>query len=275
MLEKLVYINHLNERFELGKDGVYVSTHELRNYKWTVKKQNDRIASLARGVTSYKIPIVFVGKTAAESNAARNRLYEIIDKDAAVMQYGKFVIGDYYLKGIVTESRKREWLRAGRHMREDLTVTTDHPAWVKETRHVLRKSGGQNVGGRNFDYPTDYAFDFTTSIGSEKIVNQSVAPSNFRMMFYGPCVDPEVEIGGHLYRVYGEVQAREAIVIDSVEKTIYLLHADGTKENRFNNRYRRSYIFQPIDIGPQSVFWGGVYDIDVVTFDERSEPKWI
>ena len=276
MLEKLTYINHLNERFELGTGGVYVNTHELRNYEWSVTKQNDRITGLKRGVAKKKLPVVFLSKTAAESYVLRDRFFEIVDKDAAAQEYGKLIIGDYYLRCYVTKSIKKQWMKSltGRFLQLDLTVTTDRPAWVKETRHVLRKLSESGYGGQDLDYPFDYAFDFKRDTGAEGVNNTGIVESNFRMIFYGPCVDPEVEIGGHLYRVYGEVETGEYVTIDSAAKTIYLTREDGTQVSWLNNRYRRSYIFQPIKVGKQSVFWGGNYGVDVITYDERSEPRW-
>lgn len=277
MLEKLTYINHLNERFELGKNGVYVNTHELRNYEWSVTKQGDKIASLKRGIVKRKIPVVFVTKTYAEGISLRNKLYEIMDKDTIAGKYGKFVIGDYYLKGYVTKSDKKDWMKSltGRFLQLNLTVTTDAPAWIRETRHVLRKNSESGIGGSDLDFPHDYAFDFKSDTGAANVNNQSIASSTFRMIFYGPCSDPEVEIGGHLYRVYGEVGEHEYVTVDATTKEITLTHSDGSQTNWFNNRYRRSYIFEPIPSGVQSVYWGGAYGIDVITFDERSEPKWI
>ncbi len=276
MLEKLTYINHLNERFDMGTGGVYVNTHELRNYEWTVEKQGDRIASLRRGIVKRKLPLVFLSNTAAESYALRDRLFEIMDKDAAAQQYGKFVIGDYYLRGYVTKSVKKKWMKSlsGRFLQLDLTVTTDQPAWVQEKRHVLRKLSESGIGGQDLDYAFDYPYDFKSDTGAEGVNNTGIVESNFRMIFYGPCVDPEVEIGGHLYKVFGDVGSKEYVTVDSAAKTIYLTKEDGTRVSWLNNRYRRSYIFEPIKVGKQSVFWGGAYGIDVITYDERSEPRW-
>ena len=277
MLEKLTYINHLNERIDMGTGGIYVNTHELRNYEWSIVKQNNRITELNHGVSKRRLPLVIVAKTHDEAVAIRNRLFAVIEKDTVAQKYGKLIIGDYYLSCYVTKSVKRQWLRSptGRFMTLDLTMTTDSPMWVKEKRHVLRKLKESGEGGQNWDFPFDFMFDFKSDTGSEKIVNPSIAASNFRMIFYGACIDPEVEIGGHLYKVLGEVGEREYVTIDSAAKTVYLTKEDGTKVNWFNNRYRRSYIFEPLPSGSVNVFWGGVYGIDVITFDERSEPEWI
>ena len=274
MLEQITYVNHLNERFEFGKNGVYAKTSELRNYEWTVTKQNDRIGTLDRQISKRKLPVVIICDTADKAVAAKNRLYEVIEKDVLSMQYGKLIVGDFYMKCYITKSQKKEYLTSKRLLQLELTVTTDLPAWVKENRHVLRKSSESGIGGVNLDYPHDYAFDFKSDTGSERINNTSIASSAFRMIFYGACVDPEVEIGGHLYKVLGEVGEREYVTIDAVAKTIYLTKEDGTQVNWFNNRYRRSYVFEPLPSGTVNVFWGGVYGIDVITFDERSEPRW-
>lgn len=274
MLEQLTYVNHLNERFEFGKDGVFVNTSELHDYEWTVTKKNDRIGTLDRQISKRKLPVVIICDTAEKGIAARNRLYEVVDKDVIAMQYGKIIVDDCYMKCFVTKSQKKDYLTSKRHMHLELTLTTDVPFWVVEKRHVLHKNSETGIGGSDLDFPHDYTFDFKSDTGSETLRNPSIAASNFRLIFYGACSDPEVEIGGHLYKVLGEVSEKEYVTIDSMTKEIYLTKADGTRVNWFNSRYRRSYIFEPLPTGTVNVFWGGAYGIDVITFDERMEPIW-
>jgi phage-related protein len=165
-------------------------------------------------------------------------------------------------------------MRLGRYVSYTLTLTTDFPVWIKETKHVFRKTSA-SAGGKNLDYPFDFPFDFKSTIGSSQFNNASIAASNFRMIIYGACTDPEIKIGGHVYKVSGKVEANEYLTIDSVTREIYLTKNDGTRVNRFDNRYRRSYIFEPIPAGIAYVSWEGDFGLDLILFDERSEPKWI
>lgn len=274
-LEKLKYINHLNEVIEFGKDGIFADTNELRNYEWTVNKRSNRIGSFKRDIVKRKLPVVIMCSTVEEGIAKRNRLYEIIDKDVAAEQYGRIVIGDYYMKCYIAQSQKTNYLTAKRYLALTLTITTDLPVWTKETKHIFRKAAESGIGGKNLDYPFDYAFDFRSTTNAETINNAGIAAANFRLIIYGECIDPEIKIGDHLYKISGKIEANEYLTIDSTTKEIYVTTITGSRVNRFDDRYRKSYIFEKIPAGSAAVTWGGEYGIDLIVLDERSEPKWI
>lgn len=274
MLEQMKYINHLNEVIEFGKGGIFADTNELRDYEWTIAKKGSMIDKFTTGIVKRKLPVKIICETVDQSIAAKNRLYEVVEKDVLAKKYGRIVIGDYYLKCFVLKSQKKDYLIAKRYLLLELTVQTDMPFWHKETKHIYRKNTESGAGGTNLDYPFDYAFDFKPDTGNELLINRSLAASNFRITIYGICTNPEIKIGGHLYRVYGNVEANEYLTIDSVTKEIYLTTNTGRIVNRFNDRYRRSYIFEKIPAGIVPVLWEGSYGIDITIIDERSEPEW-
>lgn len=274
MLEKLKYINHLNEVIEFGKDGIFANANDLRNYEWTVKKKGKKIDGFDYDIRERTLPVIIQCSTAEEAVAAKNRLFETVEKDVIAQQFGRLVIGDYYLKCYVTKSQKSDYLKAARYMSLSLTITTDYPFWFKETKHIFRKTSESGADSKNLDYPFDYAFDFKSETGSDSLNNRSLAASNFRMTIYGICTNPEITIGDHLYKINGKVGKNEFLTIDSVTKKIFLTTNDGKQINRFNDRYRRSYIFEKIPAGNVPVVWVGEYGFDLILYDERSEPKW-
>lgn len=274
MLEKLKYINHLNETVDFGTDGIYVNKNELRDYEWTITKRNDKIKSFGQGVVKRKLPVVIICDTVEKSRSARNRLYEVVEKDVLAQQYGRIVVDGYYMRCYVMKSQKKDYTTAQRYISLTLTVATDIPVWIKETKQIFRKSDDSGVGSKDLDYPFDYAFDFKGVNGNGNFINTSIAATNFRMIIYGECIDPEITIGDHLYKINGKVGKNEFLTIDSVTKKIFLTTNDGKQINRFNDRYRRSYIFEKIPAGNVPVVWVGEYGFDLILYDERSEPKW-
>ena len=116
MLEQLKYQNHLGEVFEFGRDGVYVNVNELHDYEWSVAKKNNMISSLDHAVVTRKLPVIIMCTTEAEGIAARNRLFEVVEKDAMAMQYGRIIIGDYYFRCYVTKSVKKKYLTMAHYM---------------------------------------------------------------------------------------------------------------------------------------------------------------
>lgn len=274
MLEQLKYINHQNEVFEFGKDGIFVNTNDLHDYEWTVTKRNNKISAFDRAGTSRTLPIIIICKTDADGIAARNRLMNVVEKDVLAMKHGKIIIGDYYFRCFVTKSKKSNYLLTKRYTKVNLTLTTDFPFWVKETTNSFHKSGTAESGGTNFDYNFDYPFDYSSETASGNLINTGIADTNFKMIIYGACVDPAVYINGHLYQVNCTVNSGEYLTIDSVTKKITLTATNGTITNVFKLRNRDSYIFQKIPPGSNAVSWEGDYGIDITLLDERSEPSW-
>ena len=273
MFEKLTYINHLNERFEFGKDGIYVNTTELRNYEWKPRKRNQTITGMEYQISKYKVPVKIICDSEAAATAAKNKLYEVTEKDVLANKYGKIVIGDYYLKCFVSQSKKKDYLKTSRYIHNDLTVTTDRPVWVREHKYKFAV-GGADKGGQNLDYPFDFPYDYKSDLGVTTFASQSIGNANFRIVIYGVCTDPEIRISGHLYKIMGDIGVNEYLTIDSATKEIYLTTNIGNKVNRFNDRYRRSYIFEPIPAGMINVLWDGSFAFDLYMLDERREPKW-
>lgn len=270
MLEKLIYKNHRNEEISIGHDGIYVRESDLHDYAWTVKSKNDRISSFKKGVVKKTIPIVIKCTSEEEGIRVRNSLFEAAEKDVLAMQYGRIIIGDYYLKCYVTGSKKSDYLKNKNHMQVSLTINTDMPFWIKETTTTFYDD---TSGGEYLDYNSDFPMDYASTMHQKTLNNSNFIPSNFRMVIYGECVNPSITIAGHEYRVNVTVSANEYLTIDSAEKTIILTHTDGTTENYFHARNRASYVFEQIPTGISNVE-SGSFIFDITILEERSEPKW-
>lgn len=272
MLEQLKYKNHINEVFEFGKDGIFVNTNELHDYEWEVTTKNNRIASLDRVVREKSLPVVIICEDEAQGIQARNKLFEVVEKDVLALKHGTIIIGDYYFKCYVTKSTKENYLTSKRLMQLELTLTSDFPYWVKETTKQFYINSGTVAGGHR--YPYNFPYDYNSDTTTNELINTNFADTNFRLIVYGPVSEPAVYINGHLYQVRCVVGEGEYLTIDSVLKKIFLTQNDGTVENKFNLRNRDSYIFQKIPVGTSEISWDGEFGFDIVLLEERSEPKW-
>lgn len=273
MLEQLKYKNHQNEVIEFGKDGIYIDTSNLHDYEWEVTEKGRKISALNYKVSKKKLPVIIICETEEEGIKARNRLMEVTEKDVLAMQHGQIIIGDYYFRCFVTKSQKKDYLKTKRYMTITLTLVSDFPFWVKETKTVFRKLAN-DTAGKNFDYNNDYPYDYFNGMGSKKLHNTGFADENFRMIIYGKASNPAVYVSGHLYQVDCNVAEGEYLTIDSVKKQVTLTANDGTEINAFNMRNRDSYVFEKIAPGQHSVMWDGEFGIDIILLEERSEPEW-
>lgn len=277
MFEQLKYKNHINEVIDFGKDGIFVNIGALRDYEWKVTSKGNKISKLSRGVQTRKLPVVIMCETEEEGIAARNKLFEAFEKDVLALKHGQIIIGNYYFKCFVTKSTKSDYLRSKRHMELTLTLSSDFPYWVNEKTQTFGVQDDSDGGGGTLflDYPFDFAFDYTFDTASTELNNSDFVASNFRMIVYGPCANPAINIADHIYQVDCTVGESEYLTIDSTTKKIYITQSDGTIVNCFNSRNKDSYIFEKIKPGKSAVTWSGGYGFDVILMEERSEPKWI
>lgn len=271
MLERLKYKNHMGEIIDFGQLGVFVSSNDLHDYSWTVSQRNNKISAFTRSVATRTLPVVIFCDTAEEGVEARNRLMEVTEKDVLAKKPGRIIIGDYYFCCYITESKKAKYLTSRRRMEAKLTIMSDAPYWVRESTHSFRKASATDPG---IDYPFDYPFDFTPSFKRATLVNADFTESNFRMVFFGPCTNPAVYVGGHLYGVNCELEAGEYVTIDSAAKTVTKTALNGTVSNLFNQRRRDSYVFEKIPSGHSAVALDDDLGVDIILLEERSEPRW-
>ena len=87
MLERLKYKNHINEVIDFGKDGIFANIGALRDYQWKTTSNGNMISKLSRGVQTRKLPVVIMCATEEEGVAARNKLFEVVEKDVLAMKH--------------------------------------------------------------------------------------------------------------------------------------------------------------------------------------------
>lgn len=275
MLEQLKYRNHLGEVFEFGKDGIYVNTSDLHDYEWQVNTKGSKISSFSYGTQTRTLPVIIICANAEEGIAARNRLFEVCEKDVLAFQQGEIILGGYSFRCFVTKASKKDYLVAGRYMTADLTLTSDHPVWTKETAFTFSPVTATETASEYLDYQgLDFPYDYFSTFTAQSLSNDSFADANFKLRVFGACSNPSVTIGGHTYQVDCTLEAGQYLTVDSLNKKIYITNNDGSAVNAFNLRNRESYIFQKIAAGNNTVSSSGNFNFDVILVEERSEPKW-
>lgn len=271
MLERLMYKNHINEVIDFGVDGVYVNTSALHDYEWKVTSKGNRISSMKYSVQTRKLPVIIMCSTEEEGIEIRNRLFEVFEKDVLALRHGMIIVGNYYFKCFVTKSAKSDYQKTKRYMSLTLTLTSDYPYWVSESTVSYGITGDPDEG---MDYPFDYAFDYLSDNANTALNNTGFVASNFKMIIYGACSNPTINIAGHTYQVNCTVGAGEYLTIDSTTKKIFVTKNNGAVVNHFNDRNKQSYIFEKIPAGRSEVTWDGDFGFDIILMEERSEPRW-
>ena len=269
-MANLKYTNHLNQSIEFFGTNYFVNSYKMRDYAWKYDTDFNKLKKFNRvGINSRKLTISVLANNSQTALDLYNSLYETFELDVLAQSPGKFYIGDYYFVGFVSESAKTDFSSAQNLLTLELTIVSDTNAWVKETTYNFSKNQLISGHGYVYGYPYNYASGTT-----KNLINESLYDSNFKITIYGGASDPAVYLGGHLYSVETDIEPNECMIIDSKNKTVQKIQADGTAVSVLECRDRDNYIFQKIPSGTVTVNWDNNFGFDVTIFDERSEPKW-
>ena len=207
-----------------------------------------------------------------EFNAVMYQMHRTFDRDIRQMKPGKLWWNGFYKEVFAVETGNEEFEELMESVEKTIKFISVYPYWIqKNVFQYLSYTGA--VG--TLDFPIDYAFDYDQSEFTEVVINDCIDAANFEIIFYGPCIDPDVTVGDHLYALYVTLEAGEYAVIDSKTKKIMKYSITGDPENVFHLRDKDSYIFQRIPEGSTAITRSKDLAVDISIFDERGEPDWI
>jgi len=271
MLDKMKYVNSINQEVEFGSDGIIINTNDVRDFVWTYTSKYNRLANFYKSISQKALPVMIYGENKVD---IANRMFEILDYDTVNQQKGKLYVGDYYIQGYFIGSNKMDY--TGHVYKLKLIFVTDNAFWIKETTTKFNISTSKyDVSGKNLDYEHDYPYDYTTRLNATQINNTNYVDSDFRIVIYGPVSEPVINIGSSMYKVNVRVKEKEYLTIDSLNKKLYITQNNGSNVSVYNNRDRSNYIFTKIPTGVQRVSWNSDFRFDITLIEQRSEPKWI
>lgn len=277
MLLKLTYRNHLGEILEMGDGkGVFVNSHDLRDYKWNYNTIGDHIRSFnRRGVTNKTLPIIIVAPTESEALRLKNLLFTIAETDILSNVRGEILLDGYSYQCNIFGSKFSDWHHDKKLLTVSLSTVSDANVWTKELSSVVFSSeeSDSEINSKKYNY--GYSYGYRNPNFSQKFYNNSGIPLQFKITIDGECENPSISIGGHIYGVAVGVAKDEKLVINSIEQTVYKIGADGSKINCFDERETNSYIFEPIKQGESSVTWSGISSFTLTPIIERSTPEWL
>lgn len=265
-MSSLYYQNSRSEIVDFIKDIHLTDISELYSYSYSNLSDNNVIKKLYRGITDFKIK----GDIYSQKY---DSCQEKFDYDVIHNEKGRFYIGEYYMQCFITSMAPQDVYFKKFIHNHTLTVTTDTPYWIKETRFSFVKS--LEIKTEGFTYPFEYPFTYGNATGTSSFTNDSIKDSNFKMIIYGPVSNPSVSVNGNIYTVNTEVLASEYLVIDSTNRKAYKVGMNGEKTNVFSKRGLDFDIFTKIPSGRNTIQWSGAFGFDLYIYDERSKPKWI
>lgn len=266
------YINSKNVKIDFrGPNFVITDKNDLANWEWNYDVTNNVIKNMGRKIKSKSMQILITANSENECRRLKDTLLEVTEIDMCNQVPGKLYIGNYYIECYLV-GKDIDNSVIGRNSIETLTIMPKSKAWMKEISKQFMYAGSEDIQ-QGHGYPYGYPYGYRIK-KNDMLSNNHFAPCDFVMKISGYADNPLITIGNHPYKVNVTVANNEILEIDSQNKTIKLVKADGTTENVFSKRDKTNYIFEKIPTGKMDVSWNGEYSFEIKLFEERSEPKW-
>lgn len=264
-MSNIYYLNTRNERVDFIEDLPLLNFDDFYSNNFTVESDNNIITDFKTGIRNYTlngdIPVLIM-----------DDITDIFDYDVYNKSQGRFYIGDYYLLCNIIMMKPSNVNLHRKKLRISLTVTTDKPFWLKETKYSFIKGDVSQIG---LKYPFTYPFVYGGGSGMSEVVNDYIKPCDFKLIVYGSVSNPSVMIGNNAYTIYTDINSQERIEIDSRNRTAVKVNSVGERLSIFGLQDFRYEIYRKIDIGLNQVTWSGSFGFDLFLYEERSRPKWI
>lgn len=270
------HVNSEGAEVILNKEPYKVLVSDLTDYDNVEIESNGKIAGFIKEITERKLNIDIISSSKETTQELCNKLNEVFEKDIYNNVAGKIYINDYYMRCFIKSCKKSK--RGNGVIRSyEYTLITDYPFWIKETTYQYLAEPPEAVKYTDLEtgimFP-EFPFDFAPVRGEKILENPSFTESNFVMTIYGFAESPQVSIAGHPYRVETTVYEGERLVIDSKKGTVKKIGRLGEVVDCYNARQKDYSVFKKIPAGLNIFQWSGGFGVDIVLFDERSEPKW-
>ncbi len=266
------YENGRGDAINLLQPPYCLQTGELFDYEWSYESSGKKIAGFSKETQEKSLLLSILNYSREKYYDAVNHFAEVVEVDVLSKEPGRLFVGDMYLQCYVITSEKSDWEDDIELLDNEITVVTDHPFWIKEHPYYFKTTEVGSSGVKKYAYR--YAYRYANGLMNTAIINDHYTDCNFRMIIYGPIIDPLVYIGGHEYLVNIILAEGEYLEIDSAAETVTKVTMFGERINAFNNRNFEQSVFEPVHPGQQNVGWSGLFDFDLILYEERSEPKW-
>lgn len=271
---EIYYINGNGEKLDFMEWPYLIQGHDLFNHGWSYATSAQKVVRFYKDITEKSITLNISAATQESYYAALNHFSEVVEKDVVNNRAGYLYVGDQYLRCNMAASEKTEWTKGVDYLKNSVAIVPRYPFWICEQKYLFRYIVSPDK--IFLDYPLDYPYDYASEHDTHKDVinNTHYCACHFQAIFYGPCIDPAFVVDSHPYAVMTTLEEGEYLRLDTRDRTITKVTNTGDEVNEFNNQRRDVSIFEKISPGLHTVTWNGTYGIDVVLYEERSEPKW-
>ena len=269
---RLEYINSNGKSVDLTQYDTKIYQGNFHSFAWDYNGIEQQYGVILQNFK--KSPLIYEMQVAFRKEPEKNLnlFFETAETDIINKSPGKLYWNEHYLECFIIEQStvpSDDFFGAIRTCQ----IFAPYPFWVKEETKSFTT---ESIGTSDFlDYNYGYNYDYSVSdVGSIIWATGHYAPSNFRLVIFGPVINPQIVIDGSIYQVLDTIDTNDYIIIDNRANTIIKYLNNGTQQNRFDYRNKDSNIFKPIPGGNVTINWNGDFGFDLTLFFERSEPAW-
>lgn len=205
-----------------------------------------------------------------------DRVVSVIDADRRANTPGTYYAEGCEQRGFIAGQKPKEISRTT--VKTAVTVALLDGVWhIPRTVHMFPGSGdGEGTKKYPFRYPYRYASEF----GVRSVDVESKVPVNFLMCVFGYARNPNVKIGGNVYKAGVTVPLGGCLLIDSRDCTAVLVDPDGARTNVYDKCQRGTgegcgtYAWERIPAGRSNAVWNDTFGFDLTLFEESSAPPF-
>lgn len=253
----------------------------LLEYSWefeSVEKTDSgsTIIAARQKMKEQDIKVQVFADTEEDFLAIQRNMVDMFDRDILAKHPGKLFWNDVYLNCYISGGKDEDFDEDFETTDKVLTITAENPFWIREQAVTLAKQESEKSDGLNYphNYPFNYAVEAT---GARSIEVDAIKDSEFCMIMYGPCSNPEVRVNGHRYGVKTDLLTGDYLMIDTrrksiIEMPVSKVQNNGTVVNLFDYRLKEESILEKIKPGTNKIEWSGAFKVDLTIFTERSTP---
>lgn len=271
---KLYYRNNTGQTVDLSEWPImYQEPESLFEKAWKYDYKDyaaygGKVSRFYRGIEEKPLKIAVFAENEEMFSEVMEHMEECFESDIANLSPGRLYVNDAYLRCFIRQSSYSAYEEDFYTTDQQLTILAEYPFWITERPYVFKAA--EITSTDNKRYANRYSYRYANGMNNVNIINDHFAECNFKMIIYGPCVNPHIIIGGHTYQNYIVLEAGEYLTVDSMAKTVFKTMNNGTVVNVFNSREKS--VFQKIPPGLNTVKWPGTFDFDIILFEERSGP---
>lgn len=276
---KIYYENSQKEIFNMHEFPVVIDdVTPIFKKKWkydtTGNKVRNRstIDQIYKTAESITLTLSIFADSPEEYEECMERFERITERDIYSETPGKLWVNGYYLECFILSETPKEYEELFCAVENDIEIVAPYHFWIsmKEEEFNIVETTSTN----NKTYQGRYPYRYANNTRSRYIINENQLESNFKLIEYGPTVNPSVKIGEHVYLVYIILEEGERLEIDTRLETIKKIKRNGDEVNAFHNRQQKKIFFRRIKTGRLEIMWTGNFKFDLIIYDERSVPKW-